>query len=82
MSVINYISSLNKFYEYLQLHDKRNLSMIIGLRITDPIDMQRNLKFDIAMDYYDSNELKTFFESELRELIPYFVFNMDLNCFL
>ena len=81
MSVINFISSLNKFYEYLQSHDKRNLSMIIGLRITDPTDMRRNLKFDIAMDYYDSNELKTFFESELRELIPYFIFNMDLNCF-
>lgn len=81
MSIINHVSSLNNFYDYLRLCDKRNLSMIIGLRITNPIDMQRNLKFDIAMDYYDSEELKTFFESELHKLIPYFVFNMDLNCF-
>lgn len=81
MSIIDHVSSLNKFYDYLQLCDKSNLSMIIGLRVTDPIDMQRNLKFDIAMDYYDSDELKKFFESELHKLIPYFVFNMDLNCF-
>ena len=81
MSILTHVSSLNKFYEYLQSYDNHNLSMVIGLRITNPADLQRNLKFDIAMDYYDSDELKAFFESKSHELIPYFVFNMDLNCF-
>ena len=80
MSVMDYFSSLNKFYDFLESYNKKNLSMIIGLKITNPVDMQRNIKFDIVMDYYEYDELKPFFESALSNLNPYIVFNMDLNC--
>ncbi len=80
-SVVRYVSSLNKFFDYLGICGKKNLTMCIGYRITNPLDVQRNLKFSIVMDYYDSSELIAFIESTPRELIPYFVFNMDFNCF-
>ena len=77
----HYVFTLNKFYDYLESYSKKNSSMIIGHRITNPIDMERNLKFDIGMDNYDPKELKIFFESPFIKSIPYFVFNMDFNCF-
>jgi len=81
MTTIGYASSLNKFCDYLASCTKKNLTMVIGYRIDNPVDTKRKLKFDIGMDNYDSNELQKFFESTPSELIPFFVFNMDFNWF-
>jgi hypothetical protein len=55
--------------------------MVIGLKVTNPRDLARGLKFDIAMDKYSASELEEFFNSEASEHNPYFVFSMDFNWF-
>ena len=77
----HYTDSLNKFYDYLQLHPENNLKMIIGYKINNPIDTDRKLVFDIGTDLYEIDEIKMLIETMTKESKPYFILNIDFNRF-
>lgn len=78
-----YGTCLTHFYEYLHTIPKSNLTMGIGISVIDPLDIERNLIFDIKMtNYYsENNELKKYLEKTVDELIPTFILNYDFNSF-
>lgn len=76
----NHSNSLSTFFEYLQYTHKTNQIMIIGYNILSHIDIERNLKLDISLDIYDSDELNKL-ESTFYEEKQCYILNIDFNLF-
>jgi hypothetical protein len=77
----NYGSNLLHFYEYLKKQTSCHLTMGIGFSVVNPLDIERNLLFDIKMsDYsFESEDLNKYLENIPDELFHSYILNYNFN---
>ena len=75
-----YANSLGDFFKYLAYTTNLSQSMILGYNIFDSNDAKRNIKADIYLNIYKSNDINSLTKFT-QDSFPYFIFNIDFNNF-